>query len=147
MHIHASLPRPVRCAPFVLALLLAAYSAPASAQMGEIRSTLDGVYTGEQADLGEQVFTKICSQCHNAGNPLSGRLFLSKWSNQSLYRIWDFITNRMPYGAPGSLSVEEYVGVLAFILRLNGYPSGETPLPQVFYEIGMINLDLHPDPM
>ena len=141
---HASPPRPGFWAPAITALLFIA--APASAQMGEIRSTLDGVYTDEQAEVGERVFNTICSNCHNASNPLSGRLFITKWADRSLYRIWEFITTRMPYGAPGSLTQEEYVGVLAFILRLNGYPAGDTPLPQLFYEIGNINLDRYSDP-
>ena len=30
--------------------------------------------------------------------------------------------------APGSLEVETYLAILAFILRENGYPAGDTPL-------------------
>ncbi len=133
-----------RALPFAL-LLLAASASPAAAQLPAMRSTMDGVYTNAQADLGEQTYAAICSTCHAGGAPLKGPSFLAKWSDQSLYRLWEYMSTRMPYTAPGTLSSEQYLGLLAWILRENGYPAGETPLPDanlggIFYEIGQINL-------
>ena len=131
-----------------LALLLAAAVSPAASQ--ELRSTLDGVYTNEQADEGAKTFAAICTRCHTEGTPLEGPSFLAKWTNRSLYQLWEYMSTRMPYGAPGTLSSEEYLGMLAWILRENGYPAGDTPLPDanlggIFYEIGQINLVPPPD--
>ena len=134
-----------------LALFFAAVAAPASAQLAEPRSTLDGVYTNEEADLGAQVYQDICVKCHATGAALSGPGFLNKWSNQSLYRLWEYMSSRMPYGAPGTLAPEQYLGLLAWILRENGYPVGATPLPTenmngVYFQIGQIQLDRIPAP-
>ena len=132
-----------------IALLLAA--SPVAAQLPATRSTLDGVYTDAQADAGAETYAKICSNCHATGASLKGPSFLNKWADQSLYRLWEYLSTRMPYGAPGTLSSEQYLGMLAWILRENGYPAGDTPLPDgnvngIFYEIGYINLDRKVEP-
>lgn len=152
MHPQAS-PTPLRrllVALPVAALAMAAAASPASAQDGGVRTTMDGVYTVEQAELGAKTYEAICARCHATGASLKGRGFLEKWSNQSLYRLWEYMSTRMPYGAPGSLSTEEYLGMLAWILQQNGYPAGDKPLPDtnlngIFYEIGQINLVPNPD--
>ena len=132
------------CRAFGLGLLLAAATAvPASAQA--TRTTMDGVYTNEQADQGAKTYEAICAKCHATGASLTGPGFLNKWSDQSLYRLWEYLSTRMPYGAPGTLTPEEYLGMLAWILRQNGYPAGETPLPSenlngVYYAIGQIQM-------
>ena len=128
-----------------LGLLLAASASPVAAQLAEPRTTLDGVYTLEQAEQGAQTYANICSKCHSTGASLKGPQFLAKWSNQSLYRLWEYLSTRMPYGAPGTLTGDEYLGMLAWILRENGYPAGETPLPNenmngVYFQIGQISL-------
>ncbi len=54
-------------ASLVVAGLLAMFPHPVTAQSGsnrEQQSTLDGVYTVEQARRGEQVAKDVCSACH-----------------------------------------------------------------------------------
>jgi mono/diheme cytochrome c family protein len=136
----------------VLALPLAAalwtaVAVPLDGQApGRVRSTLEGVYTDAQADEGAQIFTRICSKCHDQENPLRGPSFFAKWTERPLYAIWEFLTTSMPYGAPASLAPEEYAAALAYILRLNGYPSGETRLPHVPFEVANIDFDRPPRP-
>ena len=138
----AAFRRPTRALP--LALLLAAVVAtPAAAQA--TRTTMDGVYTNEQADAGAKTYEAICSKCHATGAALTGPGFLNKWSDQSLYRLWEYMSTRMPYGAPGTLEPDQYLGMLAWILRQNGYPAGDTPLPTdnlngIYYAIGQIQM-------
>lgn len=132
-------------ASVLLSCLLAVFSAPLVAQDAEIRSALDGVYTNEQADEGEKTFSNICSSCHtDEDDPLSGRSFIGTWADRPLYALWEYTTTRMPYRAPGSLSPEEYAAVLAHILRMNGYPASDVPLPHSPFEVADIDLDLHP---
>ena len=137
-----SLRRTLAVLPAAL-LLLAVWAAPAAAQA--TRTTMDGVYTTEQADLGAKTYEAVCAKCHATGAALTGPGFLNKWSDQSLYRLWEYMSTRMPYGAPGTLTPEEYLGMLAWILRQNGYPAGTTPLPSenlngVYYAIGQIQM-------
>ena len=35
----------------------------------------------------------------------------------------------MPYGQPATLSKQEYIDIIAYILMMNGYPAGAQPLP------------------
>src|SRR5688572_25541349 len=60
---HTDTPRRRAFRALPLVLLLAAVASPAGAQLAEPRSTLDGVYTNEQADLGAQVYQDVCSKC------------------------------------------------------------------------------------
>tara|TARA_Y100000588_G_scaffold356371_1_gene412625 strand:+ start:307 stop:789 length:483 start_codon:yes stop_codon:yes gene_type:complete len=121
--------------------------APASAQfvLPEVRSAHVGVYTKEQAEAGAEVYAEVCSNCHNPANPLSGDKFLSLWSGKPLWRLYEFISTRMPYGNGGMLPPEQYNAVVAYVLQENGYPAGDTPLPQSPLEIAHINLDPHPE--
>ena len=111
----------------------------------EVRSALAGVYTEEQAEAGAKVYANVCSNCHNPTNPLSGDEFLRRWSGNPLWRLYEFISTRMPYGNGGMLPPEQYNAVVAYVLRENGYPAGDTPLPFEPLEVAHINLDPHPE--
>jgi len=91
-------------------------------------SVLDGVFTSGQASRGEQRFRQVCAACHST-NEFRGGRFRIKWVGQTAGDFFDFVSTTMPDGDPGSLSLEDYANLLAYILRLNGYPAGEEPLP------------------
>lgn len=118
---------------------------PVAAQDGlpELRSAHDGVYNVEQAEQGKELFETICSDCHNDSYPLYGRDFLRNWTGQPLFRLYEYLSFNMPYGAAGSLSEEQYTALMAYILQKNDYPSGDTPIPQDHLGIAFINLDPH----
>ena len=113
-------------ATFSLFALLAAVVI--SAAPDDKKTVADKVYSAAQADRGEARFKTSCSLCHTASS-FSGGAFAERWSGQTLGQVFDFVSNVMPENDPGSLKAEEYVSVMAFILRSNGYPAGETDLP------------------
>jgi mono/diheme cytochrome c family protein len=130
---------PVSGWALALSLLLAS---PLSAQLPEVRSALSGVYTEEQAAAGEEVFKNICGNCHNASYPLWGPKFQGMWmSGGSLWKLYEFLSQRMPYGNGGGLEPVQYRAATAYILKLNGYPAGTTEIPETPLEIAYINLD------
>lgn len=129
------------CALFLSVLWLS----PAAAQLPDVRSSLSGVYTEEQAKAGEEVFTNVCATCHNESYPLWGSKFLNLWAGQSLWKLYEFLSNRMPYGNGGGLAQEQYQAVTAYILQRNGYPAGDAAFPTTPLEIAFINLDHHPE--
>jgi S-disulfanyl-L-cysteine oxidoreductase SoxD len=99
------------------------------------RSVWDGVYTQEQADNGAEQYTEECDSCHSgdlAGNgiapPLAGADFRAEWNRQTLETFFQRIRTTMPDGNPGGLSREAYVVITAYILSINGFPAGRTPL-------------------
>jgi mono/diheme cytochrome c family protein len=91
-------------------------------------SILNGVYTPDQASRGQQTFQKLCSSCHTVEEH-TGRRFGAKWAGTSVGDLFDLVSNTMPENEPGSLTKEDYAGVLAFFLKQSGYPPGETELP------------------
>lgn len=104
----------------------------ASAAAGELaaqdqRTTLDSVYTAEQAAEGKAVYQRVCSSCHTL-DWYQGEA-LRAWDGASVYGLFEIILVGMPQDNPGSLPRKSYVDVLAYILELNGLPAGETPLP------------------
>ena len=85
-------------------------------------------YTAEQATRGQRVFTAVCSTCHGR-NEFTGPVFGFTWMADSVGDLFEHISTEMPQDDPGSLSTDEYVAVVAYLLRLNGRAAGERELP------------------
>src|SRR5690242_18774967 len=89
------------------------------------RSTLSGVYSAEQARRGSDLYAGRCRSCHAAASH-TGVTFEKLWAGRSLSDLFGFISTQMPKNEPGSLAPEEYVDVLAYLLKLNDMPMGST---------------------
>jgi mono/diheme cytochrome c family protein len=105
-------------------------SAPAGA-----RSARSTVFTNEQAASGETQYLQKCAACHMpdlSGNgtatALAGGAFVRSWSGHSLDELLDVISTTMPQGNAGSLSPDAYADIVAYILKVNGLPAGESKL-------------------
>ena len=116
-----------------LAVTLAPVAAGVSTTQGPT-SVWSGVYAESQAVAGEKVYADYCAKCHGqdlAGierSPaLAGLTFAQRWHGATLTKLYERI-EAMPPEAPKSLTAKQYVDVLAFLLRANEYPAGQTPL-------------------
>ena len=91
-------------------------------------STLDGVYTDEQASRGKDVYAGSCRSCHS---PMShtGATFNKWWRGKHLSDLFTFVSTRMPKNDPGSLAPEDVADVVAYLLKMNAMPVGPTELP------------------
>jgi S-disulfanyl-L-cysteine oxidoreductase SoxD len=90
-----------------------------------------GVYTSAQAARGTVVFDAHCVSCHREGGTapvLAGERFTKSFADSTLLAVFTTIQTTMPRNAPSSLSEKEYVDVVAYLLKLNGYPDGMTEL-------------------
>ena len=111
-----------------VALCLSAILArPALAQAAG-RSTKDRVYSAAQAAEGRDIYDGRCKNCHTAISH-TGPPFRTNWDRRPLSDLWDYILEKMPKDAPGTLDEDEYAKVLAYILRMNGMPAGADVLP------------------
>lgn len=81
------------------------------------------LFTNAQADDGEDVYRRVCLECHTRGE-FGDRPFLFAWEGSTVAQLYDYIEENMPDDAPGSLDEEDYQAVMAYILEMNGYPSG-----------------------
>ena len=95
----------------------------------ESRTVWDGVFTQKQADRGKELYTIHCSECHlgtlmgsDMTPPLVGGDFLSNWTDSTLGDLFERIRKT------GSVPRDAIPDILAYILRVNKLPVGETEL-------------------
>ena len=89
------------------------------------RTVKDGIFTEAQVNAGEVVYDASCKTCHNMR---FYRDTLKSWNNQPLIYLWETIMGTMPADNPGSLLLDEYTDVIAYILSENGFPAGDMKL-------------------
>jgi S-disulfanyl-L-cysteine oxidoreductase SoxD len=123
----------------IFALLAASWigsgvSTATKAQTAPPASVLEGAYTEEQAVRGQALYYQHCLLCHgetmagvDKAPALAGPQFSSTWNNAPLAALVARILS-MPPEKPGSLSREESVDLLTYMLWYNGLPLGATPL-------------------
>lgn len=114
----------------ILAALLLLGSAGA---LADPRTINDGIYTDEQAKAGEKLYAQHCLTCHDKKY---FRPVLKVWDGQPLGILYTIMSASMPESNPGALPRKEYVEILAYILSLNRYPSGDSELG---YEDGVLD--------
>jgi mono/diheme cytochrome c family protein len=100
-------------------------------------SVWDGVYSEEQARRGARAYTQECSSCHHddlrgegPAPALVGTSFFFRWSDLSVDDMLTATRTTMPQGAPGSLSQQTYLDIVAYLLKANGIPAGASDLPK-----------------
>lgn len=113
-----------------LPLLLAAWDGSSAA---DPRTTNDGVYTEDQADVGETLYAQHCLLCHDKKY---FRPVLKRWEGQPIGILYSVMMTSMPESNPGFLTEKEYVDILAYILSLSRYAPGDTELD---YKDGALN--------
>jgi mono/diheme cytochrome c family protein len=140
--------RRFQCGGALVALLVAAgpVAGQDSASNGAAaaRSTLTGAFTVDQAAQGEAVFRSTCANCHPTAQ-FTGAAFQRAWSGRPVFALFDQLRLMMPMDNPGGLSNEEYAAVIAYILKLNGYPPADTPLPSDDAGLKQVLFERRPD--
>lgn len=91
------------------------------------KSVNEGVFTAAQADRGAAVFKTSCTACHEPER-FVGKDFLSGWTGKPLQALFTHVSTMMPEDNPGSLKPQQYADVVAYFLKLNGYPAGKEEL-------------------
>ncbi len=104
------------------ALLAAARAAPASTPTraaGRVagaaeRTVWDSVYTAEQAIRGQAAYNRTCARCHQP----------------TLGAMHERIRTSMPTDDPGTYGRAHIADVMAYVLKVNGFPAGAVELPK-----------------
>jgi mono/diheme cytochrome c family protein len=115
-------------------------TAPAAAQQSApaTRSAWDGVFTDLQADRGEREYGRTCSHCHGLALEGDGAReiptllsdpFMRHWRGRTVQALFDTLMRSMPADDRGSLTPRATADMIAYLLRINGAPAGQTPLP------------------
>jgi mono/diheme cytochrome c family protein len=117
-------------------VLLAAATLVAAAGFSTATATNAGLYASGQAAAGAKLYAASCARCHGAdlegvsGPALKGADLTAPGAQGKLTvgDIFKYMVNLMPAGNPGSLTHDQYVDVMAYLLRENGHPAGSRPL-------------------
>jgi mono/diheme cytochrome c family protein len=116
-------------------LIVCAFAVQAQSQAP--KTVLDGVYSNPQAERGHVSYTTYCSACHGnalegiSAPPLNGNRFIERWREGALGPLYAFIKERMPFGRPANAKPildNEYLDILTYVLKVNGYRAGENEL-------------------
>src|SRR5262249_6258496 len=100
-------------------------------------SQQDGIYTDAQAARGQAVYDKKCASCHGmrleggSATALSGGKFADRWArgDKSVDDLYYITRTQMPFGAGNTLSKQQYIDTVAYMLKANGYKGGARELP------------------
>lgn len=114
----------------MLVLCFAMFAVTAAAEPSTVN---DGIYTKAQAKAGEQLYADQCMLCHDKKY---FRPVFKRSEGQSLSIMFTVMSTSMPESNPGFLSQKEYVDILAYILSLSRYATGEEELD---YQDGALN--------
>jgi len=106
-------------------LLISSISLLPMVVLSESLTTNDKIYTKEQAKTGEELYRTNCLTCHDKKY---FRPVFKTWTGQSLGTFFLVMNASMPQGNPGSLHIEEYTDILAYMLSLSRYSAGESKL-------------------
>ena len=80
-------------------------------------------YFPARADRGEKVFSQTCAMCH-ARSQFIGQAFVESWNDHRVSDFYTLIRSTMPLNNPGGMKDEEYLGVVAYLLKENHASAG-----------------------
>ena len=128
----------------VAVLTLVFMTAPialAPQEIDQMTSVGEGVFTEAQANRGQAAYEGACGTCHGhrlngapddpdmrSTPPLARARFLRVWQGRSLATLFEFTRATMPEDNPDSMTEQEYVDVIAYMLILGGMPAGDAEL-------------------
>ena len=116
--------------PAGTAAVVAAGMQPRAAQA----AAADGGFTADQSAAGWAAYGRQCGECHGQGlfgaeaPALRGVDFLNGWAGQTTDELFTYLRDEMPPGLGGSLADGVYLGLVAYILDMNGARPGDAPL-------------------
>jgi S-disulfanyl-L-cysteine oxidoreductase SoxD len=137
-------------------LTITSAAAPAAAAQPAAAATRyawDGVFTDVQADRGEREYGRTCSHCHGLSLEGDGARevptlvsdpFQRRWRGRTVQALFDTLMRSMPADDLGTLTPRAAADLIAYLLRANGAPAGQTPLPSEGEAIASVVIDERP---
>ena len=126
--------RLVRAAAAGLIVLAGSSGGPGAVVAGAQPAGADGGFTADQSAAGWAAYGRQCGECHGQGlfgaeaPALRGIDFLNGWAGRTTDELFAYLRDEMPPGLGGSLGDGVYLGLVAYILDMNGARPGDAPL-------------------
>ena len=91
---------------------------------------------GDQQTRGKALYVDKCASCHQESlkgttetPPLAGDMFFANWETYSANNLVEQVRSTMPEDNPGGLMRQEYVDIVAYILKFNEVAfTGDLPM-------------------
>jgi len=114
-------------------VLLSGYPGYAAAQDVSIWT---GIFSAQQAQRGEEEYVRNCAMCHGYdlvsadgdAPSLTGPAFNFGWRGRTIAERYDLVRSTMPPSYSDSLTHQEHLDIITYILQFNGYPAGSHEL-------------------
>ena len=82
------------------------------------------------------MYDDYCAACHGlrleggSSVPLSGATFQARWvdSGRTVDEFYYIVRTLMPNDRPASLSKQQYIDIVSYVLKINGYHAGPQEL-------------------
>ena len=123
------------------------FARPATA--GQVRSVQQGIYSNEQADRGQVLYHAVCESCHApdlAGGKvvpeIVGPTFIARWTGRTVGQFFERVVVSMPEADPSSVTRQDKVDIVAFVLRANGFPPGDVALADRLDDLDRIQFEI-----
>jgi mono/diheme cytochrome c family protein len=99
------------------------------------RTVWEGSYNETQAERGKDLYNQHCASCHSdtlmggeQAPPLAGGEFLANWNELTVGDLFERVRTTMPIGRPGKLSRQVNADIIAYMLKANKFPAGQTEM-------------------
>ena len=136
----------MKSAATLISLLFLAGVGAQSAQQATPPADSGGLFTKAQVERGKGLYDTKCASCHGialvADEPeagdLTGMAYRLNWHGKTIADRFEVTKTTMPPGSPLTLSDQEYLDIVVYILKFNGYPVGDkelTPDPKRLEQI------------
>lgn len=80
-------------------------------------------FASAQATRGEAVYESTCATCHQPDQFLGPR-FAEAWNDRRIGDFYSLVRSTMPVDNPGGMKEQEYIDVVAYLLKANHSPQG-----------------------
>lgn len=119
----------------------------AAPQGSSPKTVWDGVYSDAQSGRGAEVSHASCVTCHGdelAGSDLAPALkgddFKAVWSGKTAAELFEKIHTTMPADRAGTLKPRQSADLVAYLFKLNEFPSGAAELPSEMPALSQIKI-------
>ena len=126
----------MRTTATLVTVFLVAAAGAYSAQNATEPPSPGGLFTKEQVLRGQALYETKCASCHGihlvADEPeagdLTGLTYQTNWHGKTVAEKFEVIKTTMPPGSARLLTDQEYLDIVLYILKVNGYPTGAREL-------------------
>lgn len=129
----------IRTAALTLTLTLPLGAQTPTSPAPEKSAATHGAYSEAQATDGELVYKKVCASCHELSFH-TGSDFKANWFTRTVWDLFKILKTTMPEDNIGGLTDDEYVRVMAYIFKTNGFPASQDSLKADSLEMKRIRI-------